>query len=91
MLRTYLYIPEHLEKKINLTAKVQKKSKAEVIRQTLKAGFDSLEQQNRGGAETLLKLAEMGKKLKVKGPRDGSVNHDYYLWGLPKKNPHLKP
>lgn len=91
MLKTYLYIPDHLNKKIDSTAKTQNRSKAEVIRQTLEAGFDSLEKQKPGGAEVLLKLAEFAKKQKIKGPRDGSINHDYYLWGLPKKNPNLKP
>lgn len=91
MLKTYLYIPEHLEKKINRTAKAQKTSKAEVIRQTLEVGFESLEKQTPSGAEVLLKLAEFANKHKVKGPKDASINHDYYLWGLPKKNPKLKP
>lgn len=91
MLKTYLYIPEHLNKKIDYTAKAQNRSKAEVIRQTLDVGFDALEKQKSGGAEVLLKLAEFAKKQKIKGPKDGSTNHDYYLWGLPKKNPNLKP
>ena len=90
MLKTYLYIPEDLEHKIVYTARTQKKSKAEVIREALKAGFKSLEDQKSGGAEVLLKLADKAKKYKVKGPRDASVNHDYYLWGLPKKNPRIK-
>lgn len=91
MLKTYLYIPEHLEIMIKHTAKTQKKSKAEVIRKALEEGFRSLENQKYGGAEVLLKIAELAKRHKVKGPRDGSINHDYYLWGLPKKNPRIKP
>jgi predicted DNA-binding protein len=91
MLKTYLYIPDHLEEKIKSTAKSQKKSKAEVIRQTLEAGFESVEKQKVGGAEALLRLAELAKKLDIKGPRDLSVNHDYYLWGGKKKNPRIKP
>lgn len=91
MLRTYLYIPEHLEKKITSKAKEEKKSKAEVIRQTLEAGFESMEKQKPNGAEVLLQLAEMAKKYKTKGLRDASVNHDYYLWGLPKKDTNIKP
>lgn len=91
MLRTYLYIPDHLEIKIASKALEEKKSKAEVIRQTLEAGFASLEKQKPAGVEVLLKLVEMAEKLKVRGPRDGSINHDYYLWGLPKRNPRIKP
>lgn len=29
----------------------------------------------------LLGLAELGRKLKVKAPRDLSINHNYYLYG----------
>lgn len=91
MLKTYLYIPDHLEKQIVQTAQSQKKSKAEVMRKALQEGLDVIEKQNKGGAEVLLKLAELAKKYPVKGPRDASVNHDYYIWGLPKKDPTIKP
>lgn len=80
MLKTYLYIPEQLEEKINRTAKTQKKSKAEVMRQALTEGLSELERQKRGGAETLLKLAEIGKKYTLKGPHDSS-RIDELLWG----------
>lgn len=85
MLKTYLYVPGELEERINRTAKAQNKSKAEVIRQALQRGISDLEKQQAGGAEVLLKLAEIAKKYNVKGPKDASINHDYYLWGLPKK------
>jgi len=91
MLKTYLYVPEELEKKIILTAKAQKKSKAEILRQALNEGLNVLENQKIGGAEILLKLAQLAKKSNSKGPRDASINHDYYLWGLPKKNIRIKP
>jgi len=91
MLKTYLYIPDELDKQIIKAAKSQKKSKAEVIRKALEKGFESMETQKPGGAEVLLKLAEIAKKYNVKGPRDLSVNHDYYLWGGKKKNPRIKP
>ena len=86
MLKTYLYIPEQLDKKIKITAEAQNKSKAEIIRTALTEGLDALEKKRTGGAEVLLALAAFAKKNKVKGPKDASVNHDYYLWGLPKKN-----
>lgn len=91
MLKTYLYIPDNLNDKINHTAKVQKKAKAEVIRQALQDGLDLAQKQEKGGAEVLLELAKFAKKHKVRGPRDASVNHDYYLWGFPKKNLKIKP
>lgn len=87
MLKTYLYIPEHLEEKIVRAAEIQRKSKAEVIRRALQEGLDVLNKKRTGGAEVLLKLADLAKKYKLKGPKDASINHDYYLWGLPKKKP----
>ena len=30
--------------------------------------------------ESLLMLAELGKKMKLKGPKDLSTNIDKYLW-----------
>ena len=90
MLKTYLYIPEQLDEKISNTAKKQNKSKAEVIREAIQNGLTEAESKS-GGAEVLLKLAEFAKKNKVKGPRDASINHDYYVWGLPKKDAKIKP
>lgn len=91
MLKTYLYIPDELNQQIIRTAKLEKKSKAEIIRRALDAGLDIIEKRQVNGAQVLLDLAKMAKKYNVKGPRDLSVNHDYYLWGGKKKNPRIKP
>lgn len=80
MLKTYLYIPEQLEEKINLTARTQNKSKAEVIRQALEKGITVVTQQGTASAQALLQIAEIGRKFNVKGPKDGSKNMDEYLW-----------
>lgn len=69
----------------------KKKSKAEIIRKALEKGIREEEQGKNVGVELLFKLAEFGKKNKIKGPRDASANHDYYLWGFPKKDPKIKP
>ncbi len=80
MLKTYLYIPELLEQKISTTAKMQQKSKAEVIRLALEKGIGAVVQQGTASAEVLLKIAQLGKKFHVKGPRDSSSRMDEYLW-----------
>ena len=85
MLKTYLYIPEQLERRIKLTAETQKKSKAEVIRQALEKGISAIAQQGTVSAHALLKIAEVGEKYKPKGPKDLSANLDKYLWGINKK------
>lgn len=91
MLKTYLYIPDHLEKHITQTAKAQKKSKAEVMRQSLEKGIKIVDQIN--GAQVLLDLSKRTQHIlkDEKLPRDLSVNHDYYLWGGKKRNPKIKP
>lgn len=81
MLKTYLYIPETLEREINTTAKVQKKSKAEVMRQALEKGITVVQQQGSVSAQALLKIAAVGKKYNLQGPKDGSEKMDDYLWG----------
>lgn len=78
MLKTYLYIPDHLEQKIINAAKQHKKSKAEVMRQALEKGVEILHE--RGSAASLLKLAEIGKKANFKGIHDSS-RMDELLWG----------
>jgi len=80
MLKTYLYIPEQLEQKINVTAKTKNKSKAEVIRQALEKGITYVAQQGTASAQILLKLAELGKRNKLQGPKDSSVKIDDLLW-----------
>lgn len=80
MLKTYLYIPEHLNRKIDYTAKMQNRSKAEVIRQALESGIGTVQQQSAASAEVLLKIAELGKKYNVKGPKDSSTRMNEYLW-----------
>ena len=81
MLKTYLYIPEYLEEKINLTAKTQNKSKAEIMRQALEKGIVTVQQEGTASAQALLKIAEIGRKYNLKGPIDGSERMDEYLWG----------
>lgn len=80
MLKTYLYVPDSLEEKIRYAAELQKKSKAEIMRQALEKGIASVQYQGTASAEVLLKIAELGKKNNVRGPKDSSVKMDEYLW-----------
>lgn len=80
MLKTYLYVPEELEKKIILTAKTQNKSKAEVIRQALEKGISAVASQGTASAQALIQIAQIGRQNNVKGPKDSSERMDDYLW-----------
>lgn len=81
MLKTYLYIPDDLNRQIEFLAKTQKKSKAAVIRQAISDGVKKQKQKYNPGIETFLKLAELGKKYPSHGPRDSSTRIDELLWG----------
>lgn len=80
MIRTYLYIPEPLGKKISETATAQRKSKAEVMREALEKGIAALQRQSTSSAEVLLKLAEIGREYNLEGPRDSSERIDELMW-----------
>ena len=82
MLKTYLYLPEELDNQIKRVATFNKASKAETIRQVLKEGLEVVEakKSKKGNAESLVKLAEIGNKNNLKGPKDASKNLDKYLW-----------
>lgn len=85
MQRTHVYLPDDLSRQIDNTAKTQKKSKSEVIREALKKGIKVIRGQKSQSAQVLLELAKMAKNFKGTGPSDLSTNHDYYAWGGKKR------
>ena len=74
MHRTQLYLPKDLYAQLEWEARRRNISVSEVVRQRLARG-------EKKGAETLLKLVEIGKKYKMKAPKDLSSRLDYYLYG----------
>lgn len=79
MVRKQIYLPEQLELLISLRAKQEQKPQAQVIREVLEKGLKAKKQMTAG--EALLGLAELGKKLNVKGPADLSERIDDCLYG----------
>ena len=80
VLKTYIYVPDELNEQIIRIAEQGKKSKAEVIRQALEKGLTVVRQQGTDSAKVLLKIAELGEKYKVSGPKDSSERIDELLW-----------
>lgn len=79
MIRTQVYLTEDLCRSIDFVAKREGKAKAQVIRESIERGLrDEAGKETVG--EALLKLADLGKKLGLKGPKDLSANHDKYLY-----------
>src|SRR3989344_2937234 len=73
MLKTYLYIPEHLNEEINMLVSMHKTSKAEVLRSALQEGIKHIKHNKTNSAAILLKLADIGKKHNFTGPKDSST------------------
>ena len=80
MTKTYLYIPDDLNKQIELAAKLQKKSKAEVMRKALLQGLKAQQRQGSDSVNAFLKLAEIGRENPMHGPKDSASRIDELLW-----------
>ncbi len=79
MLRTYLYIPQHLNDEVEKLAEDKKTSKADLMRTALKEGLKQIKRQA-GTAKIMYRVCEIGEKYGVKGPKDGAKKIDEYLW-----------
>jgi len=90
MQRTHIYLPDDLNTEIELNAKFQRKSKAEIIREALEQGIKIIRPRRSSSAKALLEMMEEAKKFTGTGPKDLSINHDHYTWGGPKKDPNAK-
>lgn len=78
IIRTQIYLSKELYQEIDLVAKEEKKTKAQVIRESLERALEIRKRETIG--EALGKLIEAGKKFHLHGPKDLSTNHDKYLY-----------
>lgn len=90
MQRTHIYLPEGLNREIDYIAKLQRKSKAEITRKVLEEGLKTIKSNKFSSTKALLKIVREAKKIKGTAPRDLSINHDYYTWGGPKRDPNAE-
>jgi hypothetical protein len=80
MIRTQVYFTEEQDQLIELQARRERRSKAEVVRDIVDRGL-AASASTRTSGQALLELAELGKQLNLSGPTDLSANHDNYLYG----------
>ncbi len=90
MQRTHIYLPEEMNREIGYLANLQGKTKAEITRRILEEGLKIVQPKKSASAKALVDIANLAKKLHIKGPRDLSENHDYYTWGGEKRNPNAR-
>jgi predicted transcriptional regulator len=97
--RTQILLDAETKRDLAYLSEVTNRSMSELVRQFLaekvkveKKRVDQ-KQKTKGkrmtGAEALLAMAkaaeEIDRKYGYEGPTDWSINHDHYLYGLPKK------
>ena len=82
MIRTHLYITVEQARDIKLRAKRERRRKSDVARDLLERGrFVSQGRRQESVGEALLRLAQLGKKFRMTGPKDLSTKLDDYLYG----------
>lgn len=86
MIRTTISLEENLYKKARKQAIDQSSTFAEVVNEALNKYYsEKKEAIDLTGTQSLEKLAGLGKKYNLKGPKDLAKNHDKYLWDNWKK------
>jgi len=82
MIRTQVFLREDQSADIKMRSKRENKPKAEVIRNLIDKGRNATSQTNQETAgNALLRLAQLGEKLKISGPTDLSSRIDHMLYG----------
>ncbi len=77
MQRTQILLPNELRQQIRLRAERTNQPQGRVIRELIRKGLDAEEPRSTG--DGLLRLAELGKRLRVRGPKDWASDHDAYF------------
>lgn len=79
--RTQVYFPKELYRRLEKKAKKESKSSAAVIREAVERYLEQ-EREIDWDNDPLFKAAGFIKS----GVTDMSINHDHYLYGMPKKS-----
>jgi hypothetical protein len=82
MIRTHIHLTQEQVDDIKLRARREKRTESDVARELLDRGRLITQGRRRESiGEALLRLAQLGKKFRMKGPTDLSTNHNDYLYG----------
>jgi hypothetical protein len=82
MIRTHVYLTENQSQAIKLRSRREQRPEAEVLREIIDKGLTAEDSTGKlSTGQSLLQLAELGKKYGAHGPTDLSTNLDDYLYG----------
>lgn len=83
MSRKQIYLPEDAARRLRRLSQATGMSEAALIRRALDEYLGKMARQVRGEEDPLLQL--IGLCDSPEGPTDASLNHDFYLYGAPKR------
>ncbi len=78
--RTYIQLPKPMYHRLKTMSLSEDLTFAETTRQVLEKGLTDKQNGQKDSSSFLVELGKLGKKLKVRGPRDWSANLDKYTW-----------
>lgn len=93
MLRTQIYLPKSQLDALRVMAHQEQTTVSDITRKLLDLQLHikaSRPQHKVKVAETFVNAARRISKMGSGGPRDLALNHDYYLYGTPKKYKHIR-
>lgn len=81
MQKTMMYLPQYMKERIKKVAETEGTSQAEVIRVALEAGLGTVRFQKDASAQSLLRLAEIGKKYNTGNqPKTNALEEIDKMW-----------
>ena len=76
-----MYLPQYIKDKIKKVAEAEGTSQAQVMRVALEAGLGTVQSQKNASAQSLLNLAELGRKYKTgEIPKTSAVEEIDKMW-----------
>lgn len=79
MVRTYVQLPRQTYYQLKALAASENQPFTAVTRRAIDSGLKQ-EKKLAGSSSFLFELEKLGKRLKVRGPKDWSANLDKYTW-----------
>lgn len=90
MTRTQIYLPGDQKRLLKRIAVKEDTTVSHVVRELIELGMQTKKlkrkkvKKYKTAGEFLLSIAERAEKLGFSGPKDASINHDKYIYGLNK-------
>lgn len=80
VVRTYIQLPKPIYHQLKTISLTEDLTFAETTRRVLEKGLIEKQNGQKDSSSFLVELGKLGKKYKVRGPKDWSTNLDKYTW-----------